>query len=100
MVTGLLESSLTWERMWQAHVNYVPSFPASTLPPKVATFMTQQWEWMWSNIHAAPSDAYWQHVGVLLSTVQGLADGYNRSADAPRSLSFLQVGTPLSSRWH
>ena len=78
---GFAEGYLNAERIYQHFFNMKCQVDCSGKQPEdVANFFSKQDTWVRSQVAKNPSCSYWQFVGSLVKQLDGLVDGYARSA--------------------
>ena len=71
--------------MWQQYVNTKSFYTAGRRPEvveKLKAFLSKQDAWMRKMVAGkGKKDAFWRHVGYVVSQFDGLYDGYKAAAD-------------------
>lgn len=83
---GYLEGYLTNDRIRQMYKN-ARELRNQQLLGKVYEYMEHQSNYLLSKVAATPGDAYWQHVGHVLTQLKGLVEGYNDHAAEGQKLT-------------
>ena len=91
---GCVEGYLTQHRIYQYWANYrANSYPGSTPPTDLVTFMQKQEGWVRDQIaKVAPTgDMFWVGMAHLMSQFDGLVAGYGSAAPQNESLSAMDL---------
>eukprot|EP00026_Physarum_polycephalum_P001877 Phypoly_transcript_01880.p1 GENE.Phypoly_transcript_01880~~Phypoly_transcript_01880.p1 ORF type:complete len:531 (+),score=96.77 Phypoly_transcript_01880:1380-2972(+) len=88
---GYLEGSLTTDLIYNYYQNiFAGEYNNTDLPEPVLNWLSQNNAYMLQQIKENPSDPYWVHIGLILTQLQGLLDGYNSVADSSKQMTFTQ----------
>ncbi|KAK5574496.1 hypothetical protein RB653_009749 [Dictyostelium firmibasis] len=90
---GYIEGYLTYEMIWQCWYNiFVNEYQNQTVPTEVVNWANENVGYMKQEVVANQNDPYWIHIGLVLTQLSGMVEGYNAAnQDSSRQLSFLDL---------
>ncbi|KAM9972578.1 hypothetical protein ACTFIR_011945 [Dictyostelium discoideum] len=90
---GYIEGYLTFEMIWQCWYNIlINEYQNQTIPNQVLNWANENIAYMKQQVATNENDPYWINIGLVLTQLSGMADGYNAANQDPsRQLSFLDL---------
>eukprot|EP00698_Gefionella_okellyi_P023044 TRINITY_DN7740_c0_g1_i1.p1 TRINITY_DN7740_c0_g1~~TRINITY_DN7740_c0_g1_i1.p1 ORF type:complete len:554 (+),score=107.20 TRINITY_DN7740_c0_g1_i1:208-1662(+) len=89
---GFLEGALSQHRIYQYYINFCSNeFNLTTGPERLMTWLDDNLSWVRLQAQSQTSDAYWRHIALILSQLDGLAAGYASVAPASEALDVLDL---------
>lgn len=91
---GMLEGALSSDRIYQ-HYQNLEGFLFDNRPPdtysKICSFLTNQTQWMKTQIGTHKDDTFWVFVSFMQSQLEGLYAGYQITADKKMRMCQVQI---------
>lgn len=86
---GYVTQQMIWDS-WPSFL-YANYHSNMQVPQPVADWFNENDQWVMQQIKANPTSPYWVHVGLLMTQLAGVVDGYTLAAPASQKLTRLDI---------
>jgi hypothetical protein len=89
---GFLEGAISRDIIYAYYLNlFYGEYNSTGMSTSVVNWINENIDFMKEQIKSNPSDPYWAHIGLILTQLAGVVDGYNSyTEDKSKKLSFMQ----------